>query len=81
VPARSKVWVCGRLPAGIAGSNHKGGMDVCLLLSVVCCQAEFSPLADYSARGVLPPVVRRCALSRNIKNDVALARVANSDCY
>jgi len=46
VPAMSKAWVFGRLAAGIAGSNHKGGMDVCLLLSVVCCQAEFSPLAE-----------------------------------
>jgi hypothetical protein len=28
---RSKAWVCSRLPAGIAGSNPAGGMDVCLL--------------------------------------------------
>jgi hypothetical protein len=26
-----KVQVCGRLPAGIAGLNPAGGMDVCLL--------------------------------------------------
>jgi hypothetical protein len=31
VAARSKAWVCGRLLAGIAGSNPSGGMDVCLL--------------------------------------------------
>ena len=31
VAARSKAWVCGRLPAGIVGSNPAGGMDVCLL--------------------------------------------------
>jgi len=31
VAARSKVWVCGRLLAGIIGSNPVGGMDVCLL--------------------------------------------------
>ena len=42
VAARSKAWVCGRLPAEIAGSNHTGGMDVCLLLSAVCCQVEVS---------------------------------------
>ena len=30
VAARSKARVCGRLPAGIAGSNPSGGMDVCL---------------------------------------------------
>ena len=27
--AQSKAWVCGRLPAEIAGSNPSGGMDVC----------------------------------------------------
>jgi hypothetical protein len=31
VAVRSKAWVCGRSPAGITGSNHTGGMDVCLL--------------------------------------------------
>jgi hypothetical protein len=31
VDARSKAWVCGRLLAGIAGSNPAGDMDVCLL--------------------------------------------------
>ena len=31
VAERSKAWVCGRSPTGIAGSNHAGGMDVCLL--------------------------------------------------
>ena len=30
---RSKVWVHGRSLAGIVGSNHVGGMDVC----VECC--------------------------------------------
>jgi uncharacterized membrane protein len=28
---RSKVWVCGRSIAGIAGFNRAGGMNVCLL--------------------------------------------------
>jgi hypothetical protein len=31
VAARSKVWVCGRTLAGIVGSNHTGGMDICLV--------------------------------------------------
>ena len=31
VPVRSKAYVCGHLPAGVAGSNPTGGMDVCLL--------------------------------------------------
>jgi len=28
--ARSKAWVCDRLPAEIMGSNPTGGMDICL---------------------------------------------------
>ena len=39
--ARSKAWVCDRLPAGIVGSNPVGSMDICLL-SVVCSQVEVS---------------------------------------
>jgi hypothetical protein len=35
VAARSNMWVCGRSIAGIAGSNHAVGMDVCIL-SVLC---------------------------------------------
>ena len=33
VAARSKEWVCDRSPAEIVGSNPKGGMDVCCVLS------------------------------------------------
>ena len=33
VAARSKVWVCGRSPAGIVGSNPAEGVDVCLRTS------------------------------------------------
>ena len=40
VAAWTKAWVCGRLLAGVVGSNPTGGMDVCLLLSVVRCQVE-----------------------------------------
>jgi hypothetical protein len=29
--ARSQAWVCGRLVAGVAGSNPARGVDVCLL--------------------------------------------------
>jgi hypothetical protein len=31
VASRSKAWVCGRVLAGIVGSNPTGGMDVFLL--------------------------------------------------
>ena len=38
-----KMWVCGRLLVGIAGSNPVGSMDICLfLVSVVCFQVEVS---------------------------------------
>ena len=41
VAARSKAWVCGRSPAGTAGSNPARGGGGCLsLVSVLCCQAE-----------------------------------------
>ena len=31
-----------RFPAEIVSSNPVGGMDVCLFVSVVCCQVEVS---------------------------------------
>ena len=31
VAEQSKAWVCGRSPAGIAGSDPAGGMNICLL--------------------------------------------------
>jgi hypothetical protein len=44
VVASSKAWVCGRLLAGVAGSKPAGGIDVCLLVNVVCCQVEVSAM-------------------------------------
>jgi hypothetical protein len=38
--AHSKVWVCVRPLAGIAGSNPAGDINVFSLVSVVCCQLE-----------------------------------------
>jgi len=38
--ARSKAWVCGRLLAGIAGSNPAGAWMS--LVNVVFCQVEIS---------------------------------------
>jgi hypothetical protein len=40
----SKAWVCSRSPAGIAGSNPSGGMDVCLLW--VLCVLSGRDLCD-----------------------------------
>ena len=42
VAERSEARFCGRSPAGIAGSNPSGGMDVVSVVSVVCCQVEDS---------------------------------------
>jgi hypothetical protein len=42
VAARSQAWVCGRMHAGIVGSNPPGCIDVCLLLSTVYCQVKVS---------------------------------------
>jgi hypothetical protein len=41
VPAPSKGWVCGRLLAGVAGSNPAGSVHVSVV-SVVYCQVEVS---------------------------------------
>ena len=41
VAARSKAWVYGRSLAGIVGSNHTGGMDVC-----ECCVLTGRCLCD-----------------------------------
>ena len=40
--AWSKVWVCGRLFAWIAGSNPAGGRRSLYLVSIVRCQVEVS---------------------------------------
>jgi hypothetical protein len=42
VAERSKVWVCSRSPAGIAGSNPAGGMDGCPLWVLCVCQVQVS---------------------------------------
>jgi hypothetical protein len=38
VAARSKMWVCGRSPAEILGSNPTKGMDVCCECCVLLCR-------------------------------------------
>jgi hypothetical protein len=40
--ARSEVWVCGRSPAEIVGSNPSGGHGYLSVMSVVCYQVEVS---------------------------------------
>jgi hypothetical protein len=46
VTARSKAYVCGRLVAGIAGSNPAEGMDVCLLCLYVVLSCAGRGLCD-----------------------------------
>jgi hypothetical protein len=74
VAARSKAWVCGRSPVGIAGSHPAGGIDVLSLVIVVCYKVEVSRRADHSSR-VLPSVECLSVCSRNLVNEEALARV------
>jgi hypothetical protein len=40
VAARPKVWACGHLLAGFAGSNAVVGMDVCLMRVLCVVQVE-----------------------------------------
>ena len=42
--ARSKVWVCGRSLAGIAGFNPARGHGCLSVVSIVCCQVEVCPI-------------------------------------
>jgi hypothetical protein len=54
VIAGSKAWVCGRLLAGIMGSNPTEGMDV-FLLRVLCVVSLRR--TDHSSSGILQSVV------------------------
>jgi hypothetical protein len=67
----------GRSLAETVGSNPTGGMDVCLLW--VLCDVRLWTVrrADHSSREVLPIVVRRCVLFRNVKNEETMARVGS----
>ena len=40
--ARSKVWVCGRSPAEVVGSDPPGGHGCLSLVSFVCYQVQVS---------------------------------------
>jgi hypothetical protein len=44
--ARSKAYVCGRLVAGVAGSNPAEGIDVCLLCLCVVLSCAGRDLCD-----------------------------------
>jgi hypothetical protein len=46
VAARSKAYVCGRLVAGVAGSNIAEGMDVCLLCLYIVLSCAGRGLCD-----------------------------------
>jgi hypothetical protein len=71
VAARSKAQVFGRLVAGVAGSNHAKGMDVCLLCLyvVVLCRYRPLPRVDHSSRGVLP-CVYKCVIKKTSREEV-----------
>ena len=42
VAVRFMSWICAHSPAESMGLNLAGGMNICLLLSVVCRQVEVS---------------------------------------
>ena len=56
-----RLWV--RIPSGAW----------MFVFSVVCCHYRSLRRADHSSREVLPTVVRRCARSRNLVNEEAMA--------
>jgi hypothetical protein len=62
VAARSKVWVCGRLVAGIKSSNPTEGMDVCLL----CLYVVLSCVG----RGLCNGLITRSEKSYSVPNCV-----------
>jgi len=49
-------------------------MNGCLLVVSFVVRQRSLRRANHSSRGVLPTVVRRCVLSRNLVNEEALAR-------
>ena len=49
---QSKVWICGRMPAEIVGSNSTGGMDDCLLWVLCVVRNRSLRRADHSSKGV-----------------------------
>ena len=53
----SKVLVCGRSLAGVAGSNPARDTDVCLSCVLYAVRHTSLLRADHSSRGVLPSVV------------------------
>ena len=57
VATLSKSWVCGRLLAGIAGSNPTGVMEVCRLRLTCVVRCRSLRRAHHSSRGVPPTMV------------------------
>ena len=72
--ARSKVRVCGRSLAGIAGSNPAGSIDVCQLSMFRVLSRRSLQRANPSSRKVLPNVMCHCVWRRKHKNEAVLVR-------
>ena len=63
VAALSKVWICGRSLAGIAGSNPAGAwMSICCVLSCQSLRRD-----EHSFRGILPSVVCLIVITKSRK--------------
>ena len=65
--ARCKVYICRHSPVQIVGSNP--AVVIVVRCVIVSGQVEVLRRAGHSRKGALQPVVRRCTLSRNLKNE------------
>jgi hypothetical protein len=74
VAVRSTAQVCGRLIAGIAGSNPAEGMDVLLLLFVCFVGNGLCDGLITRAEEAYRVCMSNCVWSRNLNNEVAYAR-------
>jgi hypothetical protein len=76
VAERSKAWtVFARSKAGIVGSNHIQGMDVCVRLFYVCvvlCLGSSLATGWSPVQGVLPTMYKIKKLKKRPKSDKGL---------
>jgi hypothetical protein len=76
VAARSKAWVCGRLVAGIAGSNVAESMDVCLLCLYIVLSCVGGGLCDWLiTRPEESYRVSNCVWLRNLNTEEGKAQI------
>ena len=78
VAARSKAWVCCRLPARTAGSNSTGDIKSVPPVSVVCCHVEVSATGrSLLQRSPIECGMSECDLQTSTTNSVLPTGAAN----